>query len=316
MSPKTARKRSTACGCERDLGDEHDRALPFAAHDLLEDLQVDERLAAAGDAAEEEGGARCAGEDRVDRGLLRGRRRDRRRRARRTRGEGIAVLPFPLGAREAAFHEGVHHARGDRVPLEEELHRRAAAELFEQLVQRALLRRALEGRVALEERGEFLRDDEQPLRLPFGGGLGGDAERGGEDGATDEAERHDVVVGDPATGREQVGLERRLRVGDVEDGERLAVAEGDAVALADAEADGALPLHRDDDAAPRDERMPRGVGDGVGEGAEERERERDLDESRGGPFTPRVGGGGGVHADGRLARAGGSSYTPSVCIHS
>ena len=293
---------------ERDLRDENDRALAVPAHDLLEDLQVHERLAAPGDAVQQEGGAGGTGEDRVDRSALCLARRDLRRLAGRPARERIARSPLALLAHESPLEQARHHAAGTAQALEEERHRSAPAELLEELVELPLLRCTFERGVTLEERGQFLGDRQQSLRAPFRCRTRGDAEGGGQHGTADESERHHVVVRDPAAEREQVGTERWQGIGNVEDRLGNGLAERDAVALPHAEPDGAPIAHRHHHAAPGHEWVARRLRHRVGEGLQQRQRERDLDEAR----APRRGGGG--HSAGRDPRTGGSSCTPSVPI--
>ena len=94
-SPKRAWKRPSVCGCQRDLRDEHDRALSARERSRAR-LQVDLRLAAAGRAGEQQ--VRAGAVDRLhdprNRPLLRLRQPGRLRLARHA-GARLAAFPAP-----------------------------------------------------------------------------------------------------------------------------------------------------------------------------------------------------------------------------
>ena len=66
--------------CQRDLGHENDRALASLVHDGAKELDIDERLAASGDAVQQKGLAWMPSTQRIDCVLLRFRRNERRHR--------------------------------------------------------------------------------------------------------------------------------------------------------------------------------------------------------------------------------------------
>ncbi len=178
-----------------------------------------------------------------------------------------------------------------------------AAELFKEVVELALLHRTLEGLVSRHQRGQLPREDEQALGLPRGVRAGRDAQRHRQHRTRDQSQWRDVVLADPAAHGEEVRSECGFRVGYVKQGPRLAITEGGAIALADADADHPLAFHRRNDPAACHQRVPRGLGHAIREGAQQRERERDLDEP-------------GAHTPGREARTGGWSRKPADCSQS
>ncbi|HEX5830791.1 MAG TPA: hypothetical protein VFY16_07430, partial [Gemmatimonadaceae bacterium] len=76
---------------ERDLGHEHDGRSPLPLDDVAQQLEVDERLPAPRDAAEQERLARRGAGERVDRHPLRRRGHRERHALPVTPGEGIAL---------------------------------------------------------------------------------------------------------------------------------------------------------------------------------------------------------------------------------
>ncbi len=272
-SPNAARKRSTACGVSAISGTSTIALFAAPFDDLLEQLDVDERLAAAGDAAQQEGRAGLGREERGDRLALRGGGHVRGRARDRAREEGIA-RDFVLRERdEPAVREPADH-RGREAELRGEMHGVArAAERFERFIQRALPRRASEDAVALLERRQLHGDPRDPLRARRRARHPAPREQRRQHRPHHEADRRHVVLRDPSRQREELRRHRRLGVGRVE--EVLRVLHARARGRPQHHADGAAPAHGHEHAHPRrgDRRT---VGDRVREGLEERQRERDL----------------------------------------
>ena len=85
--------------------------------------------------------------------------------------EWIARDDFLAHHDEPARHESLEHGGREPELLGEHLHRGASAQLLEQLVQRALLLRAREDAVAVQERGQLAIDRRDAAGAPAASGL-------------------------------------------------------------------------------------------------------------------------------------------------
>src|SRR4051812_3556782 len=92
------------------------------------------------------------------------------------------------------------------------LDRGAATERLDQLEERSLLLRAREQLVALEQRRQLVDDRRDAARTASRFGRLVRCERGRKRGANRDAERNDVVVGNPPAEVEHRGAEHRLGV--------------------------------------------------------------------------------------------------------
>ncbi len=153
---------------EGDLGHEHDRRPAAALDHLAQQLDVDQRLAAAGDAVEQQGLARLGGDDGVDGGALCVGGHVVRGREHGAGGERIACDDGRFHGRESARDERLHH-RGREAELRGEVRDLGvAAHALEDLEQLALSFGAGEGLLAFLQRGQIASQHQEPLR-PSGG---------------------------------------------------------------------------------------------------------------------------------------------------
>jgi hypothetical protein len=163
------------------------------------------------------------------------------------------------------------------------LDRRAAAERFQQLVQRALLRRTREDAVATEQRGQLVPDLQHTARLARRHRRARPGERGRQCTPQRHAQRHEIVLGDPSAEREHRRVDRRL---PVRRGDDVLVA--DAVArLGGAEHDSDLALvpERNQHPCPRLDTSAQSLGNAIAERPEQREGEGDIDEGHPGKIS-------------------------------
>ena len=163
--------------------------------------------------------------------------------------------------------------------------RRRSTQRLERLVHHATLGRALERLLALEQRGESLCENHDPLDLL--GGSGGPThapQQARQQRPEREAERRAVISADPATQLDQRRAERGLGVGRGRD--RLCRNAGRGDVDRYDEADHLPSLHRHHHARPRHDALDEGGRHFVGVGAGNRDREDDLDIAR---LQPRLG---------------------------
>ena len=113
--------------CECDLRHEDDRALPLR-DDVLQQFDVDERLAAAGDAVQERHRAGRGGGQRVDRRALGQCRRVVMRHRTEAIKKRIARQHFLVHAYNAALHDALHHGVGAAELIDQLLDARRATE--------------------------------------------------------------------------------------------------------------------------------------------------------------------------------------------
>ncbi len=182
---------------ERDLGHEHDRRLSIAQNEPLEKLEVDERLAAAGDPVKEKDVSALAASERHERVSLRRRGLVPPRRGRRTTGKRIARHRLGGQRHQLALHQRPQDGRRELVPLGEVLDRHGPADRLDQLEQRPLLRLASKGFLALEERRQIVADGDDAPRAPRRLGSRVRRERCRQRAADHDSERSDIVLGDP-----------------------------------------------------------------------------------------------------------------------
>ena len=250
---------------------------PCSSTTRPQQLDVDERLAAAGDAVQQRDVARLRERESRDRVRLRvgGVCASGGAPARVRKGSRSTVSVADL--HEPALHEAREHGAREVELLVEHLERRASTEFLDQLVERALLRRAREQLVALHQRRQLLRDLDDAPRLARWNRRARAGERRGQRAAQRDAEWHDVVVGDPAAEGEHVLVHHGRDVGRGDDVlelravARLRCADDDAQLVAVAE--------WNDDARAGREAARQALGHAVGEGAKEREREGDVDQA-------------------------------------
>src|SRR4051794_16872224 len=128
--------------CERDLWHEHDRGLAALVDDLLQQLEIDERLAAARDAVKQRDVTGRRGGEHVDRTLLRRRWFVRGRRRPSAAGEWIARKDFRLDGRIPAVDQTSDGGVRDVKLVADLLDCGASAHRLSELIQRSLLLRA------------------------------------------------------------------------------------------------------------------------------------------------------------------------------
>ena len=261
---------------ERDLRDEDDRRLPLLVHHATEELEVDERLAAPGDAVQQRHVPRFRSCEAAERMRLRVAWLVRVRLAQGAREERVACNSLGADLDEATRDQPLEHGRRHAELLGEVLHRRASPERLEQLVGCALLRCAREHPVAIHQRRDLLHDGGDAPCLRRGNRPGGAGQRGGQRRAQRDAERDDVVLGDPLAELEHRRVQHRGVVGrrqDVLELEPLA-----RLGRADDNPHLRLAAERHHHARPDRHGPGDPLGDAVGEGAKEGERKRDVDE--------------------------------------
>ena len=202
---------------ERDLRHEDDGRLPFLEDDALEQLDIDESLAAPGDSVQQRDVTRLPSSQTRDRVRLRIARRMRVRLAPSACQERVALDRFEGDFHEPARDEALEHRCREVDPFREMLDGRAPADRFEQLIHRALLRRAREELVALDQRGKLANDLDHSPRLANRRWHVRAGERRRKCRAQRDAERNDVVLGDPATECEHRLVEHWSIVGRLDD---------------------------------------------------------------------------------------------------
>jgi hypothetical protein len=262
---------------ERDLRNEHDRGLAPLAHDALKELDVHQRLAASGDTVQEKDVARRARRERIDRALLVGCGRVWPRGRESARRERIAAHNLFIEHDETARNEPLQHRRREAELLDEMLDRRAPAERLQELEQHALLRGAREDPIAAHQRRKLVRDDGDTAELLHRRRRRGTRHEHRQRASERDAERHDVIRGDPATELEHRRVDRRLGIRNIDD--RL-VAPGGIGGLGESDTHAYLAAiaKRHQHAGPWNERVRELAIDAIRERTEQRQRQRDLDE--------------------------------------
>src|SRR5258706_12883360 len=139
---------------ERDLGHEHDGALPSPTDDPAQQLDGAECLAAPGNPVQEKHLPLVCARHRVHRGLLRGGWLEPRRRDSAPSRERIALDLLVLDDDVAPLLQCLEYGRRELGLIRKLLNRGPPAQRFYQLEYRALLSRPSEDLVALQKRGD------------------------------------------------------------------------------------------------------------------------------------------------------------------
>ena len=188
-------------GRERDLRHEHDGRPGARVDDLLQELDVDQRLAGGGDAVKQDGPRRRSvqrGHEPRERVRLGGIGRQVGRRLQTSGGERVTHDLLVADLDDALLFQSLHYAPADAL-VEERGKRHRSGGALQRLVGGLLARRAREGVVPLGERLQPARDVRdfpgarhrpRPPARP--------TEHRGKRRAQDEPQRSDVVRGHPA----------------------------------------------------------------------------------------------------------------------
>src|SRR5687768_9660202 len=197
---------------ERDLRNEDDRCLAAPVHDLAEQLDVHQRLSAAGYPVQEEYVARRRVLQRFDCARLRRGRHVGTRRLTHAKREGITVDFLRFDDDEPSLFEGLEHRGRERKLQHEVLNGARSSERLEHLEHRPLLWSPGECLIAVRQRRQVLSQPYHPMRLSRGLRLGSASERSGERRAKRNSERNYVVVRHPPAERDHLRAQGRRTV--------------------------------------------------------------------------------------------------------